>query len=98
MILVKFTVKNYNPIVLDAAVLPRLGEILKFEPDVNYAGSYKVIRIEHIFESQGNRYIIIVEPEGEDSNKRSTLLHKPCDGCGRILTTKFYCPVCDNDE
>ena len=31
-------------------------------------------------------------------NKRSTPLQQPCDGCGRILTARFYCPICDNDE
>ena len=31
-------------------------------------------------------------------NKRSTPLQQPCDSCGRILTARFYCSVCDNDE
>lgn len=32
------------------------------------------------------------------TSKRSNPLHKPCDSCGRTLTTRFYCGVCDNDE
>ena len=35
---------------------------------------------------------------GSSHSTRSTPLQQPCDSCGRILTTRFYCPVCDNDE
>jgi hypothetical protein len=38
------------------------------------------------------------EENGSSHNKRSTPLQQPCDSCGRILTARFYCPVCDNDE
>jgi hypothetical protein len=38
------------------------------------------------------------ESTNSSHNKRSTPLQQPCDSCGRILTARFYCPVCDNDE
>ena len=40
----------------------------------------------------------VMEELNSVSGKRSTPLKKTCDSCGRILTTRFYCNVCDNDE
>ena len=34
----------------------------------------------------------------QTNNNQSTPLQQPCDSCGRMLTARFYCNVCDNDE
>lgn len=63
-ITVQFSDKKYDPVYLNnLGILPRVGEILTFQPmsfvpEIPYAGSYQITRVEHKFMSDGDRHTI----------------------------------------